>query len=259
LHGGKVELGASSPSELLMFTPTYAFATPVLGGQLELGMTALAGRNSTSVTSTLIPPNGPPLSGSRSDELFAFGDLTPTAALKWNRDAQNFMIYATANVPVGAYDPNRLAALGIGHWAADAGAGYTYYSETAGLEYSAVLGLTYNFVNPDTQYRNGIDAHLDWAVSPYVSDKMHWGAAGYFYQQLTGDSGAGASLGDFKSRVIGIGPQIGFFIPMAAYQGYLNLRAYYEFAAKNRMEGWNAFVSFSIEPSEARTAKRAVR
>jgi hypothetical protein len=28
---------------------------------------------------------------------------------------------------------------------------------------------------------------------------------------------------------------------------YLNLRAYTEFDAKNRLEGWNAFVTFSIE------------
>ena len=35
----------------------------------------------------------------------------------------------------------------------------------------------------------------------------------YFYQQITGDSGPGATLGDFKSRVAGIGPQIGYLFP----------------------------------------------
>jgi hypothetical protein len=64
---------------------------------------------------------------------------------------------------------------------------------------------------------------------------------------MTGDSGAGARLGDFKSRVAGIGPQIGFFIPFFDREAYLNLRAYSEFDAKNRLEGWNAFVTFSIE------------
>jgi hypothetical protein len=37
--------------------------------------------------------------------------------------------------------------------------------------------------------------------------------AGYVYQQVTGDSGAGAKLGDFKGRSVGIGPQIGIFFP----------------------------------------------
>ena len=74
--------------------------------------------------------------------------------------------------------------MGLGHWAADAGAGYTYLNEQIGFEWSAVAGLTYNFINPYTQYQSGIDAHLDWAISPYLSDKFHLGAVGYVYNQL---------------------------------------------------------------------------
>jgi len=37
----------------------------------------------------------------------------------------------------------------------------------------------------------------------------------YFFQQLTGDSGLGAKLGDFKGRVAGIGPHIGFLFRLA--------------------------------------------
>ena len=39
------------------------------------------------------------------------------------------------------------------------------------------------------------------------------GIAGYVYQQVTGDSGAGAKLGDFKGHSVSISPQIGFFFP----------------------------------------------
>ena len=53
---------------------------------------------------------------------------------------------------------------------------------------------------------SGTDAHLDWAISPYLNDKFHIGAVGYFYNQISGDSGAGARLGGFESRVAGIGP-----------------------------------------------------
>jgi hypothetical protein len=160
------------------------------------------------------------------------------------------MVYATTGIPVGAYSPTRLAALGLGHWAVDGGVGYTYLDEKAGIEVSAIFGLTYNFINPYTQYTSGTDAHLDWAISPYLNDKFHIGAVGYFYNQISGDSGAGARLGDFKSRVAGVGPQIGFFFPVSDWQGYLNLRAYYEFDARNRLEGWTAYVTFSIEPPE---------
>jgi Putative MetA-pathway of phenol degradation len=147
------------------------------------------------------------------------------------------------------YQLTRLSALGLGHWAVDGGVGYTYLNEKAGIEGSVVFGLTYNFINPYTQYQSGTDAHLDWALSPILTDKFHIGAVGYFYNQITGDSGDGARLGDFKSRVAGIGPQIGFFIPFFDREAYLNLRTYSEFDAKNRLEGWNAFVTFSIEAS----------
>jgi hypothetical protein len=73
--------------------------------------------------------------------------------LKWNKDVSNFMVYATTGVPVGAYQRTRLSALGLGHWAVDGGVGYTYLNEKTGIEGSVVFGLTYNFINPYTQYQ----------------------------------------------------------------------------------------------------------
>jgi hypothetical protein len=51
----------------------------------------------------------------------AFGDLFPTATLKWNSGVNNFMTYLTANVPIGVYDVNRQATVGMGRWALDGG------------------------------------------------------------------------------------------------------------------------------------------
>ena len=254
-RGGGIQAGMKSPTDFVMVTPTYVFATPVLGGQAAIGMTGLFGRNTTSVSATLSAPGGESLSGSRSDTVLGFGDLYPAATLKWNRDVHNVMVYATAAVPVGVYDPTRLATMGLGHWAADAGAGYTYLNEKAGFEWTAVFGFTFNFINPYTQYRSGIDAHLDWAISPYLTEKMHIGAVGYVYNQITDDSGASPALGGFRSRVAGIGPQVGFFFPFADREGYVNLRGYYEFNAKNRLEGWTAYVTFSVEAPEQKSAQ----
>ena len=50
----------------------------------------------------------------------------PQATLRWNNGINNFMIYGTGDIPVGPYQSTRLANLGIGHGAADGGAGYTY-------------------------------------------------------------------------------------------------------------------------------------
>jgi hypothetical protein len=246
-RGGAIQAGMTSPSDLFMFTPTYAFATRIFGAQAAFGTTILYGKNATSVSET--PAGSGGNTQSRSDEVLGFGDIYPTATLKWSKDVHNFMVYATTGVQAGAYQLNRLSALGIGHWAADGGVGYTYFNEKAGIEGSVVFGLTYNFINPYTQYQSGTDAHLDWALSPILTDKFHIGAVGYIYNQITGDGGLGARLGDFKSRVAGIGPQIGFFIPFFDRESYLNLRAYSEFDTKNRLDGLNAFITFSIEAS----------
>ena len=181
-RGGAIQAGMKSPSDLFMFTPTYAFKTPIFGAQAAFGTTILYGKNATSVSATLTGPGGNTLSGSKSDDVLAFGDVYPTASLKWNKDANNFMLYATTGIPVGAYQLNRLSALGLGH-SVDGGIGYTYLNEKAGIEGSVVFGLTYNFINPYTQYQSGTDAHLDWALSPILTDKFHIGAVGYVYNQ----------------------------------------------------------------------------
>jgi hypothetical protein len=52
-----------------------------------------------------------------------------------------------------------------------------------------------------------------------------------------------------------MGPQIGFIIPLSKdYQGYLNLKGYKEFAAENRPDGWNTWLTFAITPAERSAA-----
>jgi hypothetical protein len=238
--------------DLALFNPSYVFATPVLGGQLAVGMLAIAGRNNSSLDGTITAGIGPfsaTRAGSFDSTLAGFGDLAPQVSLRWHQGVHNFMTYATGDIPVGAYDPRRLANLGIGHGAIDAGAGYTYLNPQTGYEFSAVGGFTYNFKNTDTQYRNGIDFHLDGAFSKYLSKQVFVGIVGYTYQQVTADSGALPILGAFKSRVSAIGPQIGYLFPVGNMQGYLNLKGYKEFDAANRPEGWNLWLTFAISPT----------
>jgi hypothetical protein len=241
-------------ADLALLVPSYTFATPVLGGQLAVQMAAIAGRSSASVAGTLsasLPPFSLLRTDSIGDSVTGFGDLYPRASLKWNFGVNNFMTYITGDIPVGNYSSMRLANLGLGHGAIDGGAGYTYFNPATGHEFSAVTGLTYNFTNPVTNYQSGVDWHLDWGASQFVSKQIHIGLVGYVYQQLTADSGQAPILGEFKSRVFGVGPQIGFIFPVGDMLGYLNLKGYKEFAAENRPEGWDAWVTFSISAAAA--------
>jgi Putative MetA-pathway of phenol degradation len=140
---------ATENSDLGYDSLTYAFKTPVLGGQLALSMVgAIGGLKATA--------------GTIEDSRFGYNDLLPTAILRWNAGVHNYMVYGQGEIPVGTYDPSRLANFGIGHGGVDSGAGYTYFNIKTGYEFSAVAGLTYNLVNTDTDYQNGIDAHIDW-------------------------------------------------------------------------------------------------
>jgi len=182
----------------------------------------------------------------------AFGDVLPMFQLKWNAGVNNYMFYVTGDMPAGAYDPMRLANIGIGHWAFDTGFGYTYFDQAAGREASAVLGFTYNFVNPATQYQNGVDMHLDWGVSQFLTKQWQVGLVGYLYPEIGCDSGSGDHVGCFQSRVVGVGPQIGYIFPIGdKMQGYLNLKAYGEFDNANRPAGWNLWLTFNVSPAAA--------
>jgi hypothetical protein len=241
----------NAQADLLLLNPTYTFATPVLGGQLAIGVTGIFGRTSADLNGTLTVAVGPLVAtrtGSIGDQLTSVGDLYPMATLKWNAGVHNFMTYVTGDIPVGAYDSTRLANLGIGHGAIDSGGGYTYFNPATGHEFSAVAGFTYNLKNQATQYQNGMDFHVDWGASQFLSPQVFVGLVGYAYQQVTDDSGQNPILGGFRSRVLGIGPQIGYLFPVGNMQGYLNLKGYGEFDASNRPSGWNTWLTFSISP-----------
>jgi hypothetical protein len=248
-RGSSVVAGLNGQGDLTAFGPTYTFATPFLGAQAAVSILGIAGRNQASINATLTGPLGNSISGSRKDSLTDFGDVIPQFTLKWNRGVNNFMWYGTGDIPAGSYQNNRLANLGIGHGAIDSGFGYTYFNPQSGNEFSATLGTTYNFKNTSTQYQNGIDLHLDLGASHFISKQWMVGLVGYYFQQLTGDSGPGAMLGDFRSRVAGIGPQIGYLFPINGMQGYVNVKGYKEFAAENRPEGWNLWVTLQLSPA----------
>ena len=251
-----LNLNVNATGNLGFVIPSYVFATPVLGGQASVSLVGAYGVVGTSLAGTLsgvvTGPGGGTIPFARSDTIndttWGFGDLIPQFALRWNAGVNNFMTYVTGDIPVGAYQSTRLSNLGIGHGAIDAGGGYTYFNPQTGHEFSGVLGFTYNLKNTATQYQSGADMHFDWGASQFLSKQVMVGLVGYVYKELGCDSGSGDRVGCFQSQVFGVGPQIGFLFPVGDMQGYLNLKAYGEFAAENRPSGWNAWVTFAISP-----------
>jgi hypothetical protein len=245
----------SANVDLGIVNAIYTFPTPVLGGQANIGLMGIYGRNNTSLDATLTGAltAGPfqfPFfrSDSFSDTVWGFGDLYPEFMLRWNKGVDNWMWYVTGDIPVGTYSSSSLANIGIGHGAIDTGAGYTYLNPQTGNEFSAVLGFTYNFTNTSTQYQNGVDMHLDWGASHFLSKQFLVGVVGYVYKEIGCDSGSGDHVGCFQSQVIGVGPQVGWLFPVGDLQGYLNLKGYREFDNRDRPDGWNIWATFVISP-----------
>jgi hypothetical protein len=167
--------------DLQMVIPTYVFATPFLGGQASASLLGLYGSNDSSLNATLSGTLGP-IPFTRSANLqqttSGIGDLIPKVAVRWNAGVNNYMAYITGDIPVGVYSSSNLANVGLGHAALDGGVGYTYFDPTTGHEFSVVTGLTGNFENPSTNYTSGVDWHLDWGASQFLTKQVQVGLVG---------------------------------------------------------------------------------
>ena len=243
--------------DLQMFIPTYVFATPFLGGQASASLLGMFGGNNTSLNATFtVGPINKTISLEQTT--WGVGDLIPQFAVRWNAGVNNYMTYLTGDIPVGFYNSTNLANIGLGHGALDGGVGYTYFDPKTGHEFSIVTGLTGNFQNSSTNYTSGIDWHLDWGASQFLTKQVQVGLVGYVYDQVTPDRGCAPIICPFESRVIGIGPQIGYIFPLAGMQGYLNLKAYGEFDNANRPDGWNVWLTFVLSPAAPEPAPPAM-
>ena len=153
LPNGGITGALSGSFDGVFIVPTYTVDTTILGAVPSFSMAVIPATSAASANLGAVP-----LSRSRSNSVCGGSDLYPTAQLFWNKGGvNNVMAYLTGDIPVGSYNPDRLANIGIGHGAIDGGGAYTYLDTKTGTEFSATLGFTGNFENPSTHYTNGID------------------------------------------------------------------------------------------------------
>ncbi len=157
---GNLNANLKADVGMAMAIPSYTFAEKVFGAQATVLMLVPYGRSNVSVDAALtgnLGLGGPgfTIGGSAADAISGFGDLATLFNLRWNQGVDNYMVYFLNNIPVGRYDPTRLANLGIGHFGADMGGAYTYLNPATGREFpprSASASM------PRTPARNTITA-----------------------------------------------------------------------------------------------------
>lgn len=238
--------------------PTAIWVLPgqVLGGNLGFSLSTPVGWKSVGVDldarvnfTVPAPINRTFTAGQRfsaDDSQTHFGDPLASAFIGWHSGSWHWNVGTMVNIPLGQWETGRLANIGFNHWAVDTTAAVTWLDPKIGFELSVATGVTLNFENPDTNYKSGTDFHVEFAAVQHFSPKFSMGLAGYHYQQLTGDSGAGALLGDFKGRVSALGPVVNYTFQLGPLPIATKLNWFHEFNELNRLKGDVGLLSITI-------------
>lgn len=208
---GRLVAGLDAHVYLYDVAMAYTFDPKVLGAHYTLGIclpyiwmnaqaNASAGNLSRKIT----------------DSTNGISDLVLVPiGLNWTFGEVQLNFQSIVYAPTGSYDVGRLANAGKNHWLFDQTLGASYMSQKTGTELSAFFGYAISTENNATQYRNGDIIHLEGVLQQYLplgskTTLLAIGVNGFFYQQVTGDSGSGATLGPFKGRTAGVGPILSF-------------------------------------------------
>lgn len=268
--GGRVNLSASADAELTarshldldadIVTGMHIFETEWLGGHPALALIIpyvdadmdLSAQADAAADITLSTPRGRQASilrnGSRSGDI-AFGtdnmgDAILGGLVGWHDGRLHYTAGVNVYAPTGEYHEDAVLNAGRNYWAIEPNAAFTYLNTDNGREFSALAGWTFNDENPATHYDTGDELHLEWAAIQHLSQYFYIGMAGYAYQQTSGDSGRGATLGAFKGQALAAGPVLGATLPLGhEHNLVLNARYYNEFDTENRMAGDAVFVT----------------
>lgn len=242
------QIVAGIDADVWIEMPTVVWSTPlsVLNGNLALSVTPVIGGPSLDFDARLTGPLGNTTAVNLNDSTFTYGDPVLSAMIGWHHGNFHWQTGVSVNVPIGDYEKNALANISFNRWAADVFGAVTWLDPTIGLDLSVAAGVTFNGENDFTQYRTGNEFHVEWSAEQHLSKQVSIGFIGYYYHQLTGDSGAGAVLGPFKGRTLALGGTVAFNFEVDRTPWSLRLKAFKELDVENRLEGTSGFLTVSV-------------
>ena len=190
-----------------------------------------------------------PFSLNRSDTNLALGDTAfSPLLLGWNAGNFHWNVGVFGFAPTGDYSTHQLANTSLNHWAVMTRLAATYFDPQTGWQATGAAIYSVNWENPDTDYETGNILNLEGSITKNFG-AFGLGIVSYAMIQTTGDSGAGARLGSFESRVYSIGPILTFTTsPDPSKALTVIVKGYHEFDARNTFEGdvVDAAVSFKF-------------
>jgi len=200
---GAVDLEIDLTVVLNFFGVSYTFPNNVLGGTYTIGLVIPFGY--VELDASVTGPGGETIGVSGDSFNLADMAIVPLQ-LNWDVGKLHFKFAEAIIAPTGGYDVGNVVNLGRNYWAFDTIGAVTWFNTETGTDVSIAPGIMVNMRNDATDYRTGNEFHVDFTVNQFLSEIFAIGLRGYYYRQVTGDSGSGARLGDFKGESLGIGP-----------------------------------------------------
>jgi len=228
---GQLSLGLDLDLFLNLASLSYTFEKVLLGGRYTIGTAIPFGY--AGIDGALTGPRGGRLEF--SDDSFDLSDIAIIPLqMNWSTGKWSFRLWESIVAPTGGYDASGsdFANLGRNYWSFDTVGAVTWFNPDSGTEMSIAPGVMFNTENPDTDYETGTEFHVDFVANQFISETFALGLRGYYYSQLTGDSGAGATLGDFESESFALGPGLVWTVGRFTVLG----KWLHDFSADNRFE-----------------------
>lgn len=245
--GGAVLANVKVQARAGFLSPTWITPLEIFGGNLGFAVTIPVGDPRVSAGALIAAPRlGRAFGFKQRDSGFFLGDPVVSSFIGWHAGNFHWQVGGSVNIPSGTYDPDRLSNLSFNRVIGDIYAAATWLDPKIGLDISAALGLELNGKNHDTDYKSGNAVHVDLAVSQYLSKEFSIGALFSHYQQISGDSGSGASLGPYKGRTTAVGGTIAYSFAVAGTPVTARLKVLREVSVANRPQGTIAFVSLAF-------------
>ncbi|CAN7146407.1 transporter [Bosea sp. LjRoot9] len=245
--GGAVLSNVKVQARINFLTPTWVTPVEVLGGNLGFAVTLPFGVPRISAGALITAPRlGRVFGFKQRDATLNIGDPVVSSFVGWHSGNFHWSVGASVNIPGGAYQDGELSNVALNRWIGDVYAAGTWLDPKIGLDISGAVGFEINGKNNATDYKSGNAFHADLSVSQYLSKEFSIGVLASHYQQVSGDSGSGASLGSYKGRVTAVGGTIAYTFDVAGTPVSARLKVLREVDVENRSRGTIGLISIGF-------------
>ncbi len=234
VQGGRIQSNVKADVFFNVVGVTNTVAKSSLGGNtFQWGVFVPVG--SVAINSTISTNFG---SHSLSDSTTSLGDSTLLGSLYWKKGDIHYKVTESVFVPTGGYTMHNLSNVGRNYWGFDTTFTMTYLDMKSGVEVSLAPGIMFNTKNEATDYQSGTEFHVEFAINKhYFKEHYAIGLQGYYYRQISADSGSGARLGSFNGQAFGIGPAILWTPPAGKGRVSVVAKWLFDLNHENRLHG----------------------